>query len=227
MGINKPSNAARADGIFVGSRDEALRHLQLQPQSSQVVTVVIEHPDADIALGAANAIAALLSHDISHDISVAQKQQRFAALIDLLVDPVPEPTRILALAGMRASAHQAVFADGDWLSTAEVAKVAGLDANSRQAQRWKRAGRLFAVRSKGRDYFPAYGLDVRHDHRPLPALAEVLRLFAGNKTAWQVAVWFSSVNSFLGGKRPKDLLATAPAHVVAAAEDELVGPVHG
>ncbi|SMC29384.1 hypothetical protein SAMN02745857_03800 [Andreprevotia lacus DSM 23236] len=131
------------------------------------------------------------------------------------------------LASMQAQARQSVFADGDWLSTAQVAKFAGLGASSRQAQRWKRAGRLFAVRSKGRDYFPAYGLDAQHDHRPLPALAEVLRLLAGNKTAWQVAIWFSSANSFLGGKRPKDLLATAPDHVIAAAEDELVGPVHG
>jgi hypothetical protein len=36
-----------------------------------------------------------------------------------------------------------------------------------------------------------------------------------------------SDNSFLGGQRPKDVLATAPERVLAAARDELEGSRHG
>ena len=42
-----------------------------------------------------------------------------------------------------------------------------------------------------------------------------------------MAYWFRSDNSFLGGKRPQDLLASAPDQVIAAALDEIHGIVHG
>ena len=38
---------------------------------------------------------------------------------------------------------------------------------------------------------------------------------------------FQSVNGFLGGKRPQDLLATDPDRVIAAARDEVLGVLHG
>jgi len=36
--------------------------------------------------------------------------------------------------------------------------------------------------------------------------ARVLSVFRGRKDEWGLAYWFASVNSFLGGKRPQDLL---------------------
>lgn len=58
-------------------------------------------------------------------------------------------------------------------------------------------------------------------------MAEVLRVFDGKKEGWGLAYWFASVNSYLGGKRPQDLLIAAPARVVAAVEDEVAGVTHG
>ena len=56
---------------------------------------------------------------------------------------------------------------------------------------------------------------------------EVLEIFGESKDSWGLAYWFSSVNSFLGGKRPQDVLAKQPDRVIAAAVDELEGVVHG
>ena len=41
-----------------------------------------------------------------------------------------------------------------------------------------------------------------------------------------MATWFLADNSYLGGQRPQDLLATAPARVIAAAQDEVQETAH-
>jgi hypothetical protein len=86
---------------------------------------------------------------------------------------------------------------------------------------------LFAVRHRGVDYFPGYALDPSTDYRPARGLAKVLAAFRGRKDDWGLAYWFASVNSFLGGKRPQELLIYEPERVVAAAEDEVAGVLHG
>ena len=67
-----------------------------------------------------------------------------------------------------------------------------------------------------RDYFPPYALDPSTDYRPAQGLAA----FLGRKDGWGLAYWFASVNSFIGGKRPQDLL-------IAAAQDDVAGVLHG
>ena len=57
--------------------------------------------------------------------------------------------------------------------------------------------------------------------------AKVIEAFAGHKDGWGMAYWFRSDNSFLGGKRPQDLLATAPERVIDAALDEVQEVAHG
>ena len=132
-------------------------------------------------------------------------------------------------ARMVAEARKAVLESGDWLTAAEVANVAGFSANNPSAQpnKWKKEGQVFAVRHRGVDYFPGYALDPSTDFRPVKALAKVLDVFRGKKDDWGLAYWFASVNSFLGGERPQDLLIGEPDRVVAAAEDEVAGVLHG
>ena len=75
--------------------------------------------------------------------------------------------------------------------------------------------------------FPIYGLDPDSGYRPLKPLKAIIDVFKGHKEGWGVAYWFASTNSFLGGKRPMDLIRSEPSHVLAAAEDEVAGVVHG
>ena len=93
--------------------------------------------------------------------------------------------------------------------------------------KWKRDGVVFAIRHNGIDYFPSYGLDAAAGYRPRKALAQVIQAFGDAKDAWGLSYWFMSANSFLGGKSSRDLLATDPGRVIAAAADERKGVLPG
>ncbi|MVT71205.1 hypothetical protein GPL21_39935 [Bradyrhizobium pachyrhizi] len=130
---------------------------------------------------------------------------------------------------MVAKARKTVLESGDWLTTAQIARMAGFgDSNLRShPNKWKNDEQIFTVRHRGVDYFPRYALDGSIGCRPAKGLASVLSVFHGRKDDWGIAYWFASVNSFLGGKRPQDLLLDQPDRVIAAAEDEVTGVVHG
>lgn len=130
---------------------------------------------------------------------------------------------------MLVQARKAVLESGDWLTSADIAQVAQLSNRNPSAQpnKWKKQGQIFAISHGGVDYFPGYGLDPDVGYRPLKALAKVIQAFGAHKDGWGMAYWFRSDNSFLGGQRPQDLLASAPDRVIAAAQDEIQGIVHG
>jgi hypothetical protein len=132
-------------------------------------------------------------------------------------------------ARMTAEARKSVLESGDWLTAAQIAQIPGVSATNPgdQPNKWKEDAQIFAVPRRGVDYFPSYALDPATNYRPAEALAAVLAVFRGRKDDWSLAYWFASVNSFLGGKRPQDLLISEPARVVAAAEDDVAGVLHG
>lgn len=132
-------------------------------------------------------------------------------------------------ARMMADARKAVLEGGAWLTAAEVAKVTGFPGSDPGAQldMWRKNGQIFAVRHHGADYFPGYAFDPSTGYRPVQRLAPVLDVFRGRKNDWGLAYWLASVNGFLDGKRPQDLLVSEPERVLAAAEDEAAGILHG
>jgi hypothetical protein len=130
---------------------------------------------------------------------------------------------------MDAEARSAILKSADWLTATQFFELAGLSERNADAQfgQWKREGRIFALHRDGRDYYPAYALDPESGYRPVAGLVSILKRFKGEMVEWDIAIWFVSVNSFLGGKMPKDLLLSAPNDVLAAAKDELAGILHG
>ncbi|WP_069268955.1 hypothetical protein [Paraburkholderia nodosa] len=132
-------------------------------------------------------------------------------------------------APVQQAARQAVFEACDWLTAAQVDRLACPDADTQPllAERWKQEGRLFSVRRGQGEYFPSYGLDPERQYRPLAALARVLHVFGETKDGWRLAFWFASVNSWLDGRRPLDLLAAEPERVIAAAHEEARGVPYG
>ncbi len=132
-------------------------------------------------------------------------------------------------ARMTAEARKAVLEGDDWLTAVQIAEMAGFSASNPSAQpnKWRKDGQIFTVRHRGVDYFPGYALDPSTAYRPAKGLARVLGVFRGRKDDWGLAYWFASVNSFLGGKRPQDLLIDQPDRVFAAADDEVAGIQHG
>lgn len=158
-----------------------------------------------------------------------RQRESLDKIVDALVPTVPPPEHMLVEARMTANARNEVLASGDWLTAAQVAELAGFSTSNPSAQpnKWKKDGQIFAIRHHNLDYFPAYGLDAKADYRPLKPLAPILAVFGDEKDGWGLAYWFASANSFLGGKRPLDVLGTSPDRVLAAAADEMAGIAHG
>lgn len=136
---------------------------------------------------------------------------------------VPPPQHLIA------EARTAVLVSAEWLTAAQLSQLAGFSRQNASAHpnKWKREGKIFAIRQQGVDYYPGYALDAETGYRPLKGLAPVLKCFASGLEDWDIAIWFASVNSFLGGDRPMDLIKSDPERVLAAAEDEIEGVLHG
>lgn len=150
-------------------------------------------------------------------------------LVDALVPSVPLPEHLVVEARMNAEARKAVLESAEWIGAARLSEIAGFVGRNASAQpnKWKRERRLFAVRHRGSDLFPVYALDPETRYRPVDGLSAVLEVFEGHLDEWDIAIWFASVNGFLGGAMPKDLLTSAPDRVLAAAKDEVAGVLHG
>ncbi|WP_118986373.1 hypothetical protein [Photorhabdus sp. CRCIA-P01] len=68
---------------------------------------------------------------------------------------------------------------------------------------------------------------MNEDFKPLDIVKKIITLFGDRKTSWGLAVWFGSNNSWLGNKKPKEVLRTMPEQVLIAAREELERGVHG
>lgn len=193
----------------------------------RVIALTFAHGSA----GAVKIIAETMAN-IGPLISAIIERRQHAVLesiVEALVPNVPPPQHMMIEARMTAQARKAVLEGTEWLTAAQIADLAGFSASNPSAQpnKWKKDGLIFAVRHQGSDYFPGYALDPTANYRPVKALAQVLKSFGDTKDAWGLAYWFASVNSFLGGQRPQDLLALQADRVIAAAQDEMTEIAHG
>lgn len=225
VAANKTGELSRV-GTLTGTPEQVRSGLS-RLKADQVIALTIEHGSASAAKAFAETVAGLAP--LVSAILKRRQDESFNSIIEALVPDVPPPHHKLLQARMVVDARKAVLESGDWLTAAEVAKVAGFSASNPSAQpnKWKKEGQVFAVRHRGVDYFPGYALDPSTDFRPVKALAKVLGVFRGKKDDWGIAYWFASVNSFLGGQKPQDLLISEPERVIAAGEDEVAGVLHG
>ena len=117
------------------------------------------------------------------------------------------------------SLHQTLCGSGTpWLTAEQIGTLGkqGTANPAAAAHRWKTNNQLFAIRRDGRDMYPRYALG--DDFTPLPAVKRLLKTLA-DYDSLRVAAWFESTSSFLGGKRPRELLASKPERAVQAAQD--------
>lgn len=151
--------------------------------------------------------------------AIAWRNEQGERVLDSLIDDagtrVLDQPRVLQL-------HRQAEARADFLRRYETltsAQIAGLSRSVAQntsalANRWKAEGRIFAVPVGRTDRFPAF--QFGDNGRPLPAVAAVIRGFAG-QGGWTLALWFAAPSGWLGGSTPASALHTEPAAVVEAA----------
>lgn len=150
----------------------------------------------------------------------AEEQQRRLISAMLPLDPyVPLPPQILQ-ARRNAAAREELLREFGALTSADVGALAGSQSPNRGAlaHRWKSDGRIFSVEHQGKNYFP--GFQFSKEGQPLPVIAEVLQILTPKFSPWELALWFSANNGWLGGQRPIELLASDAARVAEAARRE-------
>lgn len=211
---------------LVGTPEEMRKRLS-HSHAERVLVVAFEHLKSahlDTVAETFASMASMLGAFVEH-----RDREALERLADVLVPRTPPSPRLLREMTMLVRARNAVLESGDWLTAAQVAQLAGLSMRNPSAQpnKWKKQGQIFAIHHSGVDYFPGYGLDRNAGFRPLKSLAKVIEAFDGHKDGWGLAYWFRSDNSFLGGKRPQDLLAAESERVIAAAQDEAQELAHG
>lgn len=214
-----------AFATLVGTPSEVRGRLD-KVKAERVIVLPVAQADAQHVGLLAQTLASVLSFI---DAALCeQNEQTLKALVNAVVSKAPPEPTLLREAAMLARSRKAVLEGADWLTAAKLSELAGLSATnpSTQPNKWKRERRIFAIHHNGVDYFPGYGLDPDADWRLRKALKSVLEVFGDEKDGWGLAYWFLSTNSFLGGRRPQDVLATQPDQVVAAASDEMEGVVH-
>lgn len=211
---------------LVGTPKEVRARLG-KSQADRVLVMTFDHI-RPVALAALEENMANVASSMLEVLLQRQDRESLERLAEVLVPRDPPSPRLLKEAGMLVKARRAVLESGDWLTAAQLAELAGLSSRNPSAQpnKWKKQRQIFAISHNGSDYFPGYGLDADAGFRPLKALGKVIEVFGDHKDGWGLAYWFRSDNSFLGGKRPQDLLASSPERVIAAAEDEIQEVAH-
>jgi hypothetical protein len=163
------------------------------------------------------AYAGILEH-------LVRERRTFERMVDAMMPEAPLPSAPAVLQARRnAAAREELISEFGVLSSADVASLAGSRAKNRAslANRWKQEARVFSVPHRGLVYFPAYQFDEKG--QPLPVIARVLATLGRHSREWELALWFTSINGWLNGRRPVDLLLDEPGEVARAAEREAEG----
>jgi len=112
---------------------------------------------------------------------------------------------------------------GGLLSSKEVADLLGSTAKNRAAlaKQLKDAGKALSVRLRNQDHYPGFQFD--HENQCVyPEIAEIVSLLAADYDyGWQMALWFSCDNEWLGGKTPLAIWPDDRRAVIEAAKAEI------
>ena len=187
--------------------------------------------DEDVDLKTAEATVSVLKQVAEMVPALLEKRrvQKWDALVEALMpDVVLSPTKVIE-AEMKSAAMTQILEGHDFITASDIARLGKFSVKnpSSQPNRWKRMRQIFAIHHRGSDYYPLYALDPAEGYRPRPIVADVLRLLAYPKDSWQTAFWFGSVNGYLNGSRPQDVLTGSPESLLRAARAEAEGLQHG
>lgn len=118
---------------------------------------------------------------------------------------------------MEDRAVEMVWQGTDWLTAAQLA-ARDPRVTPEVLQQWVTEGRLLSLQWNGEQVFPAYAFAT--DHSLLPAVGAVIAELAPCLGDWGTAAFFESTSRYLGGRRPRELVADEPELAIRAARFE-------
>jgi hypothetical protein len=218
------SGTAIVPKILEGSSAEELRLAVLETENlDRLVIAVPKDRRGETVKEVFRRVGKLIPH-----LMEIRQQKTLETLVETLLPDMEPPRAAYELALMEIAARREILTSGDFVTANQIAELAKYSESNKSTQpnRWKREGRIFAIRFKGIDHFPFYALDPSRSFRPYPAVAEVLKILS-DRDPWSIAFWFAGLNGYLHGRAPKDVLARNPQSVIQAAIAEAEGIQHG
>lgn len=109
------------------------------------------------------------------------------------------------------------MSENECWSSAQIAKESGSNARNRaaSASRWVADKKIFSVPYEGKTWFPRF--QFQHG-RPIPAVSKIIGVFPDHATGWDLAYFFTAPNTFIGGRRPLELLKDDPKRLESLAK---------
>lgn len=160
---------------------------------------------------------------------VAVRQRNMEEMVDFMAARMVQPSQAeLEMAQRLAVRHARVLNEFGSFTAEQLADANGSKAGNRSAlaDNWRKRHQVFTVPhpdkgARERDVYPAFQFE---DGKPIKAVQGVLEAFAGRKSPWKLALWFTSNNGWLpDSARPVDLLTSDPQGVVEAARRDAEG----
>jgi hypothetical protein len=102
------------------------------------------------------------------------------------------------------------------LTSSEVAEEAGSVAKYAPslASRWATEGKIFRVQYKRKAVYPKFQF---LDGSPSPVIGKVIGEFPKHATGWDYAYFFTTPNTYIGGRKPVGLIKSDPDQLVSLA----------
>ena len=199
---NLPAGLRKKIGLAFGSTDISSGDWLLVGAANAGLAQVIERAVEALPSTAARRCTQLTESDIEK-------------LLDVMLADAPRAPVEAQLEIDNAALRAEYLKETLLLTAAEVRAGSGLNPRNKSepASRWKREGKLFAVRRSGVDLYPAFQLA---DGDPLPVIKEILAVLPRPMAGWQIAMWFASGNGWLDGAEPQERLSEPDAVVDAA-----------
>ena len=146
-----------------------------------------------------------------------------ASLIEALRPLAPIPSAPAVLQARRnALARESFLARHGVFEVQEAVASAGYKTRNpaEQFSRWLAAGKVFAVETAGRRVLPAFQFDPISGQLRFEVV-ELLQIFKGYRSGWEIALWMASPNGWLDAASPIDRWPRDAARVLAAARHEV------
>lgn len=143
---------------------------------------------------------------------------------DMALETYQEEREVkVRLAKILSLAKAEILASGHFLTPDNLASRLNLDASAltvwlAQAEAQQR---IFSVEYEGQIYYPSYAFSTCDQGALIQGLLDVLTVLHSEKSDWDMAFWFRSPNTFLGGKRPEDILSQNLEDLLFAAHQEV------
>jgi hypothetical protein len=145
-------------------------------------------------------------------------RNRILELVERMVPDLEIPSDAAAVLARRNAKRRAeLLQEFGALTGGQIADERSRAANRHAlAARWRKEGKVFGVSYRGQTLYPGFQFD--QDGRVRPAVAEVLKALPRDKMSdWEVALWWTTANGWLGGRRPVDLLDRDHTPLIVAA----------